>query len=70
MEKDERARQVFRRASGLQLALLPYDLCPWAPSHRCHLGAAGVAYTKSGRVPLDLHVEHPRWLTPKPKKAA
>ena len=54
LEKDERARKAFRKASGLQLALLPYDLC--------------VAYTKSGRVPLDLHVEHPRWLTPMPKK--
>ena len=28
----------------------------------------GLAYTKTGKVPQDLHVEHPRWLNPKPRK--
>ena len=28
----------------------------------------GLAYTKTGNVSQDLHVEHPRWLNPKPRK--
>ena len=28
----------------------------------------GLAYTKTGKVAEDIHVEHPRWLNPKPRK--
>lgn len=51
---DPVARQALRRASGACLATLPYDLC--------------LAYTKTGKMSQDLHVEHPRWLNPKPRK--
>ena len=53
-QADAVAHQALRRASGVCLAMLPYDLC--------------LAYTKTGKVAEDIHVEHPRWLNPKPRK--
>lgn len=51
---DIRARKELRKASGVVLGKLPYDLC--------------VAFTKAGNMGPDLFVENHRWTQPRPDK--
>jgi len=51
---DIRARKELRKASGVVLGKLPYDLC--------------VAFTKAGQMGPDLFVENHRWTQPRPDK--